>query len=118
VSHTAPGRREIDKEWNLHTEGFTVSEGTCVMNPADKPKPSSSSQERSRVRLAIRPSEPPMTGLLRGARIDQKLILARALLAELPPNDSRVSLVQAAVLRSDEGLLDAVLSSLMARDAG
>lgn len=92
------------------------------MNPADKRKRRNSSQERSAIRLAFRPSEPSTptetTGLLRGARIDQKLILARALLAELPANDPRGSLVQAALLRSDEALLDAVLSSLTSRDAG
>jgi hypothetical protein len=45
-------------------------------------------------------------------RLDQKIAEAEALLTNSQPNDARRRLLQAAVLRRDEGLVDAILSTL------
>lgn len=67
------------------------------------------------------PSAPPSRRdsslpLSRDERIEQKIRLAEQRLRELPANDSRVRLLQAAAMRRDEGLLDAILASLDRRE--
>jgi hypothetical protein len=46
------------------------------------------------------------------ARLEQKLVLARSVLATLSAADDRARLLHIAVLRRDESLLDGVLASL------
>lgn len=57
------------------------------------------------------PSSPDLSPP-REVRIEEKFAAAEALLAGLPASDSRRRLLQAASLRRDEGLLDAILSTL------
>ena len=59
-----------------------------------------------------RPSAPGSSGLSRDARMVLKAAEAERLLASKPPNDGRVRLLQAALLRGDEALLDAILETL------
>jgi hypothetical protein len=58
------------------------------------------------------PSSPDLGALPREARLDQKIREAEVLLASSQPNDARRRLLQAATLRRDEGLVDAILSTL------
>jgi hypothetical protein len=48
----------------------------------------------------------------RGERVDEMIRQAEAVLAELPPAESRRRLLQMAILRRDEVLLDGVLRAL------
>jgi hypothetical protein len=48
----------------------------------------------------------------RAARIDRKLRVARILLSEMLPTDSRVRLLQIAIVRRDETLLDGIFGAL------
>jgi len=59
---------------------------------------------------ATQPGSPP-PGTPR-ERLEQKLNIARAVLAKLPASDDRARLLHIAVLRRDESLLEGVLSSL------
>jgi hypothetical protein len=45
----------------------------------------------------------------RSDRIERKLRIAQALLADLPPSDGRARLLRAAIVRRDEALLDGIL---------
>lgn len=69
----------------------------------------SSVRERSQ---SSRPSTPGLGAPPREVRIDQKFREAEALLVGVPPTDGRRRLLQAAILRRDEGLVDAILSTL------
>jgi hypothetical protein len=69
----------------------------------------SSIRERS---PSKRPSTPDLGAPPREVRIDQKFREAEVLLAGAQPNDTRRRLLQAAILRRDEGLVDAILSTL------
>jgi hypothetical protein len=46
----------------------------------------------------------------RSARIEQKVRLGKIILGDLPKGDTRARLLQAAILRRDEVLLDGVLT--------
>jgi hypothetical protein len=48
----------------------------------------------------------------RDDRIEQKLRVATALMQNLPPSDTRVRLLNIAIMRRDESLLDGVLAEL------
>jgi hypothetical protein len=48
----------------------------------------------------------------RDDRIEQKLRVATALVRNLPPTDTRVRLLNIAIMRRDESLLDGVLAEL------
>ena len=48
----------------------------------------------------------------RDDRIEQKLRVATALVRNLPPTDTRVRLLNIAIMRRDEALLDGVLAEL------
>jgi len=61
---------------------------------------------------SVRPSSPDLNAPPREVRIDQKIREAEALLENGQANDSRRRLLQAAILRRDEGLVDAILSTL------
>jgi hypothetical protein len=64
---------------------------------------------------SVRPSSiPPKSSLplSREERIEQKLIEAERRLRDLGASDSRARLLQVAVLRRDEALIDAILASL------
>jgi hypothetical protein len=58
------------------------------------------------------PPPPPGAQPTPRARLEQKLVLARSLLARLPLTDDRARLLHIAVLRRDESLLDGVLAAL------
>jgi len=51
--------------------------------------------------------------LTRSERIDQKVRLAKVLLADLPPLDPRTRLLTTAIVRRDEVLIDGVISTLL-----
>jgi hypothetical protein len=83
------------------------------MKPApDKEGSSPHLDEGSAVRERQRTGSSPNLGETREVRIEEKVAQAEALLAELPLSDSRRRLLQAASMRRDEGLLDAILSTL------
>jgi hypothetical protein len=85
------------------------------MKPAaEKEGPSPHRDEGSAVRERTRNGHPSSPDLAppREVRIEEKFAVAEALLAGLPASDSRRRLLQAASLRRDEGLLDAILSTL------
>jgi hypothetical protein len=85
------------------------------MKPAiDKEGQSPHPDEGSAIRArspSARPSSPDLT-VPRETRIEQKVIEAEALLASTVPSDPRRRLLQAAMLRRDEALLDAILTTL------
>jgi hypothetical protein len=89
--------------------------GASQMKPASKKEGASPHlDEGSAVRErkpSGHPSSPDLNPPLE-VRIEEKFAAAEALLAGLPANDSRHRLLQAASLRRDEGLLDAILSTL------
>lgn len=71
------------------------------------------SDEHSSVRDSRQRSSPPeQTGAPRTPRIEGKVRRAERLLAQLAPNDPRTRLLQVAILRLDEALLDGILASL------
>jgi hypothetical protein len=93
--------------------------GAAAMKPAiDKEGSSPHLDEGSSVRprtASARPSTPSSPDLgvpPRDVRVDNKIREAEILLANSPANDSRRRLLQAATLRRDEGLVDAILSTL------
>lgn len=51
--------------------------------------------------------------LTRSERIEKKVRLAKALLADLPVRDSRTRLLTTAIMRRDEVLIDGVLRTLL-----
>jgi hypothetical protein len=75
-------------------------------SPSTKPAPSTRPQAGA---SGMDSSSLPLS---RDARIEQKLAWAQERLRELPANDSRARLLQVAVLRRDEALLDGILASL------
>jgi hypothetical protein len=85
------------------------------MKPATEHETPKFNEENSSVRRrseAARPSSPELEGMSRESRIEYKLIEAEGLLNSLPSTDSRRRLLSAAVMRGDEALLDAILSTL------
>lgn len=72
----------------------------------------SSVRARSESARPSAPSSPDLGAPPRDVRIQGKIEEAEALLAKTPANDSRRRLLQAAILRRDEGLVDAILSTL------
>jgi hypothetical protein len=76
-----------------------LDEGSTVRPKQESARPSS-------------PSSPDLNAPPREVRIDQKIREAEALLAGAQANDARRRLLQAAILRRDEGLVDAILSTL------
>jgi len=61
---------------------------------------------------SVAPPPPGVPAATPRARLEQKLVLARSVLAKLPGTDDRARLLHIAVLRRDESLLDGVLASL------
>jgi hypothetical protein len=84
---------------------------------SDKAGSSPHRDEGSAIRERQRSGSSPDLGPPREVRIEEKLAEAEALLARLPRVDPRRRLLQAASLRRDEGLLDAILSTLRERPA-
>jgi hypothetical protein len=54
----------------------------------------------------------PELGTPRELRMESKVVRAEALLAALPPADPRCRLLQIALLRKDEALLEGILATL------
>lgn len=71
--------------------------------------PASMARARDEAEGAPETSSVPLS---RDERMQQKLALAERLLRQLGSQDSRARLLQVAVMRGDEGLLDAILASL------
>jgi hypothetical protein len=69
--------------------------------------PETTGTASSRVPTNVRPA-----GGSLGERLDQKLRLASVLMRDLPPTDTRVRLLNIAIMRRDEALLDGVLAEL------
>jgi hypothetical protein len=79
------------------------------------PDDQSSIRERTPVpssAASVAPPPPQAQPTTPRARLEQKLVLARSVLAKLPGTDDRARLLHIAVLRRDESLLDGVLASL------
>jgi len=83
---------------------------------ASDPDEKSPRSEGSGVRAATRArtTSDPELGMSRDARMLQKLAEAEALLRDMSATDDRWRLLQTALHRKDEGLLDAILSTLRA----
>jgi hypothetical protein len=87
------------------------------MKPATLHETSKFNEENSSVRRrgdTAPASSPELDGMSRESRIEHKLLEAEGLLNDLPSTDSRRRLLSAAVMRGDEALLDAILSTLNA----
>jgi hypothetical protein len=70
------------------------------------------SSVRERAKVSERPRRPSDPSFSLAQRMDSKLLQASALLAKLEPQDARARLLQIAVLRRDESLLDGILAEL------
>lgn len=88
----------------------------AIDNEGSSPHRDEGSSVRTRTE-SVRPPAPssPDLSAPREVRIDQKIQEAELLLANCPPSDARRRLLQAASLRRDEGLVDAILSTLRER---
>ncbi len=75
--------------------------------PSSAPRPSSASMPA--IPSSERRDSNVPGSIDRSERIDRKLRIAAALLADLPPNDSRARLLRTAIVRRDEVLLDGLL---------
>lgn len=84
-----------------------ADEGSAIRARTPSARPSSPDVARP----SSRPSSPDLA-VTREGRIDQKVAEAEALLAATPASDPRRRLLQAATLRRDEALLDAILTTL------
>lgn len=63
-------------------------------------------------RTSSRRISSPELGTPRELRLESKLVRAEELLADLPPTDPRYRLLQIALLRQDEALMDGILATL------
>jgi hypothetical protein len=82
-----------------------------MATPRQRPSSPSSPDDQSTVRQVSQPPPPFGVGGSR-ERLEGKLRTARELLEKLPASDERARLLQVAVMRRDEALLDGVLSAL------
>lgn len=86
------------------------------MSPAKRvPTPRPHGDEQSTVRESRTQSRrvsSPELSTPRELRMESKLAHAEALLAVLPPHDPRARLLQVAMLRQDEALLDGIVATL------
>jgi hypothetical protein len=78
-------------------------------------------------RPSSEPTQPPSSSptgpcgeladfVARTDRVERKVRIAKVILEQLPPDDAQARLLRVAVVRRDELLLDAVLTTLRARD--
>ncbi|HYO95462.1 MAG TPA: hypothetical protein VER33_13160 [Polyangiaceae bacterium] len=84
-----------------------------MTQPKKKQAPRDDAESSVRTRTAApgqRSASEPEAAL--HVRFERKLLLAEELLRQLPATDSRGRLLQMAVLRRDEALLDGILSLL------
>jgi hypothetical protein len=86
----------------------------AIDNEGSSPHPDEGSSIRARTESArpSAPSSPELNAPPRDVRIEQKIREAELLLESSQPGDARRRLLQAAILRRDEGLVDAILSTL------
>ena len=85
---------------------------TQAVSPALKDEESSVRERGEREQSAERPRRQSDPSFSLAQRMESKLIAATALLAKLEPQDSRARLLNIAVLRRDESLLDGILAEL------
>ncbi len=93
-------------------------EGSAIRSRDDvgsvRPRQESSPEVRTEATASPKRSHSstrPATGS-RDDRIEQKVRVATALMRDLPPTDTRVRLLNIAIMRRDESLLDGVLAEL------
>jgi hypothetical protein len=119
--HVSPGSGEESEIRSVDSAARSraPSDGSALQpSVAPAATPSEIRAPANAVAHSLRPvsSTPPPSGsslpLSREARIEQKLALAERRLRELGGQDTRARLLHAAVMRRDEGLLDAILASL------
>jgi hypothetical protein len=79
-----------------------------------RPRQESSADVRSdRAGVSTRTQSSSRTAIgSRDERIEQKLRVAMALMRDVPPTDTRMRLLNIAIMRRDESLLDGVLAEL------
>ncbi len=82
-----------------------------ALSPALKDE-ESSGREREREKRSERPRRQSDPSFSLAQRMESKLIAATALLSKLEPQDPRARLLNIAVLRRDESLLDGILAEL------
>ncbi|HTQ08395.1 MAG TPA: hypothetical protein VMI54_31285 [Polyangiaceae bacterium] len=82
-----------------------------MATPRQRPSSPSNPDDQSTVRQVSQPP-PPFAATSPRERLEGKLRTARELLDRLPASDERARLLQVAVMRRDEALLDGVLSAL------
>ena len=85
---------------------------TDLDHPFGQPLSDEGSTIRERAPAEQRPSRKSDPNLSLDQRLVSKLAEATALLAKLEPQDARSRLLQIAVLRKDEALLDGILAEL------
>lgn len=85
-------------------------------NSADSVRPAQESSQPVRGDVPVASAQTPSSarGILgsRDERIEHKVRLASVLMRDLPPTDTRVRLLNIAIMRRDEALLDGVLAEL------
>jgi hypothetical protein len=81
-------------------------------NPLSPALKDEESSVREREKPSERPRRPSDPRFSLAQRLESKLIAATALLSKLEPNDPRARLLNIAVLRRDESLLEGVLAEL------
>ena len=94
----------------LDEEGSAIRSREVAAGARQRPGSSPDLREAAPMRRS-HSSTRPVVGSL-DDRIEQKVRLALALMQNLPPTDTRVRLLNIAIMRRDEALLDGVLAEL------
>lgn len=102
-----PIRRPLNPDTGDNSEIRPVDSSQRKM-----PSDTSGTHQSVRAPSTMPPSTTSSLPLSREARIEQKLVEAERRLRDLGTTDSRARLLQVAVLRRDEALIDAILASL------
>jgi hypothetical protein len=111
MSHIGPKRPSYPDLVDAHAdEGSSIRPRDGVARPRQESSPDSTVEPAVRSRRS-HPSNRPALGSL-DDRLEKKLNIARVLMKDLPSTDTRVRLLNVAIMRRDETLLDGVLAEL------
>jgi hypothetical protein len=91
-------------------EGSSIRPRDGVARPRQESSPDSKLEPGARSRRSHSSTRPPAGSL--DDRLEKKMGIARVLMKDLPPTDARVRLLNVAIMRRDETLLDGVLAEL------
>jgi len=93
-----------------HDEGSSIRPRDGVARPRQESSPDSQLKPAARSRRSHSSTRPAAGSL--DDRLEKKMGIARVLMKDLPPTDARVRLLNVAIMRRDETLLDGVLAEL------